>query len=168
MIDFNDIEFLFPGEDHSRVPRSPGSKSGKAIVRNVLKFGIDIDGTISRAPKHFKRLIDALELTGNLVYIVTARDAGRREETERFLSILGIHYHSLIMKPIEWPGTIPEYKAEVVRLKEMHMLIDDEEPNCWAVQEWTQALAAHQLPIPEMPEEFAEILEGSDESGKVS
>jgi uncharacterized HAD superfamily protein len=159
MIDFGQIEFMHPGEDHSKLPDSRASATGKAIVRNVLKFGIDIDGTISRAPKHFKRLIDALENTGNLVYIVTARDSGRREETEAFLRSLGIHYHSLIMKPIEWSGTIPEYKVEVVARKGMHMLIDDEEPNCWAVQQQTQALAAHMLPTPEIPEEYEELLE---------
>jgi uncharacterized HAD superfamily protein len=156
MIDFNEIEFLHPGQGHLRHPHDPESAAGKAVVTDVLKFGIDIDGTISQAPRHFKRLIDALMNTGNIVYIVTGRDAGRREETEQFLHSLGINYHSMIMKPVEWPGTIAEYKVEVVASKDMHMLIDDEQANCWAVQLQTPAIAALVLPTPELSEEYEE------------
>lgn len=120
----------------------------KTPVKTLLRFGIDIDGTISRAPKHFKRLINALLDSGNLVYIVTGRDAGRREETEQFLYSMGIRYTRMIMKPIDWPYEMADYKVEVVRDKDLHMMIDDEEPICWAVEERTQALAVHMLPVP--------------------
>lgn len=138
--------------DNNEKDESP--ESPKAPVRAFMRFGIDIDGTISRAPKHFKRLINALIDSGNSVYIITARDAGRRAETEEFLYSLGIRYTRLVMKPIDWPHTIPDFKVEVVRQKDLHMLIDDEDENCWAVEMRTRALAAHMLPHPPLPEEF--------------
>ena len=126
----------------------------KAPVKTHLRFGIDIDGTISRAPKHFKRLINALLDTGNLVYIVTSREPDSRQETEKFLYSMGIRYTKLIMKPVEWPDSIPDYKVAVTREKDLHILIDDEEPNCWAVEIKTRCLAAHMLPTPPLEEEF--------------
>lgn len=128
--------------------------AGKTPVRSFLRFGIDIDGTISRAPKHFQRLINALLASGNLVYVITARDEGRKLETEEFLSSLHIRYNWLIMRPLDWPYTIPDYKVEVILEKDIHMLIDDEEENCWAVELRTPALAVHMLPAPVVTEEF--------------
>lgn len=127
---------------------------GKTPVKTVLRFGIDIDGTISRAPRHFKRLIDALLVSGNLVYIITGRDAGRRDETEQFLGSLAIRYTSLIMKPIDWEHHIADYKVAVAKEKDLHMMIDDEEVTCWAIETRTRALAAHMLPAPPVLEEF--------------
>jgi uncharacterized HAD superfamily protein len=151
-----EVEFPPPqidyGEEWPIEPESP--ESVKAPVKTILRFGIDIDGTISRAPKHFKRLINALLDSGNLVYIVTARDAGRREETEQFLYSMGIRYTKLIMKPVDWQYSIPDFKVAVVQAKDLHMLIDDEEENCWAVEQRTRALAAHMLPAPPVLEEF--------------
>lgn len=137
-----------PPEEHE-APEAP-----KAPVRTILRFGIDIDGTISRAPKHFQRLASALLDSGNLVYIVTGRDSGRREETEDFLCSMGIRYTRLVMKPIDWPHSMADYKVEVVREKDLHMLIDDEEANCWAVEARTRALAVHMLPAPPVSREF--------------
>ena len=155
---FPEFEFPWPEETMAAVPwRDEPGVTGKTPVRSYLRFGIDIDGTISRAPKHFQRLINALIAAGNLVYIITARDAGRRQETEEFLAALHIRYHWLIMKPLDWPSTIPDYKAEVVLEKNIHMLIDDEEENCWAVELRTQALAVHMLPAPVVEEEFEHV-----------
>jgi uncharacterized HAD superfamily protein len=148
-------EFSWPGErtDVDAWRDVPGT-AGKSPVRSFLRFGIDIDGTISRAPKHFQRLINALIAAGNSVYIVTARDAGRRRETEEFLASLRIQYNWLIMKPIDWPYSIADYKVKVVLEKDLHLLIDDEAENCWAVEIRTQALAVHMLPAPVVEEEF--------------
>jgi len=163
---YSENEFPWPGEmlggEHWR--DGPGTV-GKTPVRSFLRFGIDIDGTISRAPKHFQRLINALIAAGNLVYVVTARDTGRRQETEEFLAALHIHYHWLVMKPLDWPDTIPDYKVKVVIEKDIHLLIDDEEENCWAVIERTPALAAHMLPAPLLPEEFANLIESGAPGG---
>jgi len=148
-------EFPWQGEPLGVEPwRDAPGVTGKTPVRSFLRFGIDIDGTISQAPKHFQRLINSLIAAGNLVYIVTGRDAGRRQETEEFLASLHIRYHWLVMKPIDWPYTIADYKVQVVLDKDIHLLIDDEEENCWAVMLRTQALAAHMLPTPLVPEEF--------------
>lgn len=153
------VEFPSPfansGFEEDERNESPDAQ--KAPVKRFLRFGIDIDGTISRAPIHFKRLINALLDTGNTVYIITARDASRRQETEDFLYSLGIRYTSLIMKPIDWPHSIPDLKAEVAADKDLHMFIDDEEENCWAVEMRTRALAAHMLPAPPLPEELEEL-----------
>ncbi|MBI2844364.1 MAG: hypothetical protein HYX78_13265 [Armatimonadetes bacterium] len=158
MLDYSKNEFRWPGEEVEVEPwRNGAGVSGKSPVRTFLRFGIDIDGTISRAPKHFQRLSNALIGAGNIVYIITARDTGRREETEEFLASLHVRYHWLIMKPIEWPHTIPDYKVEVVLDKDIHLLIDDEAENCWAVELRTQALAVHMLPAPILPEEFESI-----------
>jgi len=158
-------QFEFPMDDEDIVKAVPWKDStgekGKTPVRSYLRFGIDIDGTISRAPKHFQRLINALISAGNVVYIITARDAGRRKETEEFLASLRIRYHWLIMKPIDWPYTIPDYKVQVILDKDIHMLIDDEEENCWAVELRTQALAVHMLPAPTLTEEFETVKTGA-------
>lgn len=155
-MEFPQFEFPLSDEDIIKaIPwkDEPGEK-GKTPVRSYLRFGIDIDGTISRAPKHFQRLINALIGAGNVVYIITARDEGRRQETEEFLASLRIRYQWLIMKPIGWPHTVPDYKVQVILEKDIHMLIDDEEENCWAVELKTQALAVHMLPAPTLSEEF--------------
>lgn len=127
----------------------------KEPVVHQLRFGIDIDGTITQAPKRFKRLIDALIADDDLVFIITGRDAGRREETEELLQFLGIHYHKLLMKPIDWPGTMPEWKVKAVRETNCQLMFDDEEENCWAIQQQTRCLAAHALPIPELEAGYA-------------
>ncbi|MEN6371161.1 MAG: hypothetical protein ABFD64_04025 [Armatimonadota bacterium] len=156
-MEFPQFEFPLSGDEEAQKivswKEEPGAGK-KTPVRSYLRFGIDIDGTISRAPRHFQRLINALMAAGNVVYIITARDAGRRQETEEFLAALRIRYHWMIMKPIDWLGTIPDYKAQVVLEKDVHMLIDDEEENCWAVEIRTQALAVHMLPAPTVSEEF--------------
>lgn len=155
----DDVEFPPPTHDRCDIPavehESPGAE--KAPVRTILRFGIDIDGTISRAPRHFRRLIDALLDSDNLVYIITGRDAGRRDETEQFLCSMAIRYTSLIMKPIDWQQTIADYKAVVAQEKDLHMMIDDEEETCWAIETRTRSLAAHMLPAPPLPEEFEDI-----------
>ncbi|HUV04274.1 MAG TPA: hypothetical protein VMX94_04130 [Armatimonadota bacterium] len=130
----------------------------KQPVIHRLRFGIDIDGTITQAPKRFKRLIDALIADDDYVFIITGRDTGRRQETEEFLKSLRIRYHDLVMKPIDWPGTMPEWKVKAVTEANVQLMFDDEEANCWAIQQRTQCLAAHALPIPEMEEEFADLL----------
>lgn len=149
------FEFPWPGEpmDTEQWKDGPGA-TGKTPVKSYLRFGIDIDGTISRAPKHFQRLINSLIAAGNMVYIVTARDDGRREETEAFLAELRIRYHWLIMRPDNWPYSVPDFKVEVVLDKDIHLFIDDEEANCWAIELKTQALAVHMLPAPMLSEEF--------------
>lgn len=122
------------------------------IGANPLRFGIDIDGTISQAPRHFKTLIDALLEHGSRVYIITARNEGLRPITETFLRDLAINYTELIMLPLDWPGTVADFKVKMVREKAVHLMFDDDEENCWAIEQHTPALAAHMLPIPEMPE----------------
>ncbi len=117
-----------------------------------LRFGIDIDGTIAQAPRHFKRLIDALLDTGNQVYILTARREATREETVALLAALGINYSGLIMQPDDWLAGVPEFKVHAVREKELHLTMDDDPANCWAILQQTEALAGHMLPIPETPE----------------
>lgn len=136
--------------------------SHKEPVVRQLRFGIDIDGTITQAPSHFKRLIESLHKTGNLIFIITGRDDGRRAETSELLEILGIEYDELVMKPFEWPGTIPEWKVKAVRETNAQLMFDDEEANCWAIQLETQCLAAHALPIPELQQEYVELLEDWD------
>lgn len=155
LVVLQDNEFPWPDATADiRTWRDEPGAAGKTPVRSYMRFGIDIDGTISRAPKHFQRLINALMATGNMVYIVTARDSSRRQETEEFLATLHIQYDWLIMKPVDWPYSIPDFKVQVVLDKDLHMLIDDEEENCWAVEIRTQALAVHMLPTPMVPEEF--------------
>ncbi len=129
-------------------PRSPK----RPVEMEPLRFGIDIDGTLTQAPRHFKRLIDALLNLGNEVYIVTARTEDQREQTLSHLRCVGIGFTELVMRPKDWQGTIAQYKVSWVQEKRLHLMIDDNEENCWAVQQQTEALAAHMLPIPEMPE----------------
>lgn len=130
---------------------------GKEPVIHRLRFGIDIDGTITQAPKHFKRLIKALMDDDDLIFIITARDEGRREETAKFLQTLGIKYHQLLMRPMEWPGTVSEWKVDAVLQTNVHLMFDNEEENCWAIQQHTQCLTAHALPIPEIEQEYQSI-----------
>jgi 1-phosphofructokinase family hexose kinase len=120
--------------------------------RERLRYGMDIDGTITQAPRHFKRLIDALLQAGDEVYIVTARPESDRPNTEALLASLGIDYHELLMRPDDWPGTIADFKVRAVQERELHLLMDDDPRNCWAVIQRTDALAGHMLPIPETPE----------------
>ncbi len=124
----------------------------RPVAMEPLRFGIDIDGTISQAPRHFKRLIDALLSRDDKVYIVTGRLEDRRRDTQELLDCLGIRYTELVMRPSDWQSTVAEYKAKVVQEKGIHLMIDDDETNCWTIEQQTPALAAHMLPIPEMPE----------------
>ena len=134
----------------------------KEPVIHRLRFGIDIDGTITQAPMHFKRLIDALIEDDDYIYIITARDAGRRKETEDYLVDLCIKYHMLVMKPVDWQGTVPEWKVEAVKQTGVQLMFDNEEPNCWAIQQQTACLAAHALPIPELGREIEGLLQISN------
>ena len=140
-----------------RTPAIAEDRSDRAAppVRTTLRVGIDIDGTITRAPEHFKRLIEALLDSGNEVHIVTGRDASRRSETVMLLYSLGVRCTSLMMKPVDWPHTIPDFKVEATKDLNLHMLIDDEEETCRAVEERTRALAAHMLPLAESEERAA-------------
>ncbi len=83
-------------------------------------------------------------------------------ETLELLDLLGIRYHDLIMKPLEWTGTVPEFKVVAVREHDVQLMFDDEEGNCWAIQQQTQCLTAHALPIPELQEEYLDLLEEHD------
>lgn len=118
-----------------------------------LRYGMDIDGTITQAPRHFKRLIDALRAAGDCVYIVTARRESTRLETEALLASLAITYDELIMQPDDWLLSVADFKVQAVRQKELHLLMDDDPENCWAVVQRTNALAGLMLPIREVPQE---------------
>lgn len=134
----------------------------KQPVVHRLRFGIDIVGTISQAPLHFKRLIDALLEDNDYVFIITGRDEGRRRETMEFLDSMCIRFHKLVMKPIDWLGTMPEWKVKAVLDTRVQLMFDDEEANCWAIQQRTPCLAAHALPIPELEEEKLEMIRASE------
>lgn len=126
----------------------------KEPVIHRLRFGIDIDGTITQAPSHFKRLIDALIEDDHYVYVITARDEGRRRETEQLLESFCIKHHRLVMKPVDWQGSITDWKVHAVKETKVQLMFDDEEENCWAIQQQTPCLTAHALPIPEVRREF--------------
>lgn len=134
-------------------PRASEPPKRPVGPRERLRYGMDIDGTITQAPRHFKRLIDALMAVGDYVCILTARLESTRVETEALLAALGIHYDELLMRPDDWPYSIADYKVQQVRDRELHLLMDDDPRNCWAVIQRTDALAGHMLPIPETPEE---------------
>ncbi len=135
-----------------RPPAGPEPPKRPVGPRERLRYGMDIDGTITQAPRHFKRLIDALLAAGDHVYIVTARLESHRRETEALLASLGIQYNELLMRPDDWPDTIADFKVQAVRQRQLHLLMDDDPRNCWAVVRHTEALAGHMLPIPETPE----------------
>lgn len=115
--------------------------------RRPLVFGIDIDGTITAAPRHFKKLIDSLIASGNEVIIVTGRDSGRHDETVKLLESLCIQHTRLVMKPLDWPDTMPEYKVMACRRERVDILIDDEYPNCLAVGHETQTMPLLSLAV---------------------
>lgn len=136
------------------VPTMPPQPPKRPVQeREGLRFGIDVDGTILQAPRHFKRLIDALLTNGNQVYIVTGRWERLRRETEGLLTSLGIRYSELVMRPDDWLGTLADFKVRAVQEKQLHLTIDDDETNCWAIAEQTEALAAHMLPFTETVEQ---------------
>ena len=120
--------------------------------RERLRYAMDIDGTITQAPRHFKRLMDALLAAGDHVDILTARLESTRLETEALLASLGIHYDELLMRPDDWPRSIADFKVQMVRDRELHLLLDDDPRNSWAVIQRTEALVGLMLPIPETPE----------------
>lgn len=144
------------------------SAKKRSVALGPLRFGIDVDGTVSRAPRHFKRLIEALLERGNEVYIITGRTEEMRQKTEELLSCLGIPYTELVMRPIAWPGTVVEFKVRQVRERGIHLMIDDDPEICWAIERETPALAAHLLPVPEMPEaRTARALLRKRETGRI-
>lgn len=139
--------------ERAELPREGPHAKRPVLPRERLRYGMDVDGTITRAPRHFKRLIDALLEAGDHVYIVTGRLERQREETEALLASLGIQYNELLMRPDHWRRSIADFKVQAVRERALHMLVDDDPRNCWAVIRRTEALAANMLPIPEPPEE---------------
>ena len=66
-----------------------------------MNVGIDIDGTITRAPELFAILSRAVRAAGGRVYIVTSRaDApGVREATRRELKGYGVEWDELVIIP---------------------------------------------------------------------
>ena len=123
------------------------SRVGQQVTR--LRFAIDVDGTISQAPHHFRRLIDALLQSGNEVFIITGRRESLRAETAALLSGFGITYTDLVMRPDSWPASVADFKVQAVKERDVHLMVDDNISICWAIQQQTEALAAHMLPIPE-------------------
>ncbi len=134
------------------LPREIEPAKRPVLPRERLRYGMDIDGTITRAPRHYKRLIDALLEAGDHVYIVTGRLERDRREAERLLALLGIQYNELLMRPDDWPRSIADFKVQAVRERQLHLLMDDDPRNCWAIIRRTEALAGHMLPIPETAE----------------
>ncbi|HVC33824.1 MAG TPA: hypothetical protein VNL16_09975 [Chloroflexota bacterium] len=113
-----------------------------------LCYGMDVDGTITRAPRHFKRLVDALLDHGDEVYIVTGRWERIRGETGALLASLEIRYTALLMRPDTWPGTVAEFKVRGVQEARLHITIDDDQRDCWAINEQTEALRGAHVAIP--------------------
>jgi len=138
--------------ERAELPRQGVAARRPVLPRERLRYGMDVDGTITRAPRHFKRLIDALLEAGDHVYIVTGRWERQRQETEDLLASLGIQYSELLMRPDGWRRSIADFKVQAVRERALHMLVDDDPRNCWAVIRRTDALAANMLPIPETAE----------------
>lgn len=80
-----------------------------------------------------------------------------RGQAEEFLDSLCIDYDHLVMKPVDWAQTMPEWKVKAVRETNVQLMFDDEEPNCRAIQQQTPCLAAHVFPIPQHEAEIEEL-----------
>jgi hypothetical protein len=91
----------------------------------------------------------------NAGFIITGRYEHERLKTLDLLNNLQIKYTKLIMMPDEWIDSVADFKVKVVQEEAVHMMIDDTEETCWAIEQRTPTLAAHMLPIPELPEAHA-------------
>jgi|ETNvirnome_2_300_1030623.scaffolds.fasta_scaffold12250_4 uncharacterized HAD superfamily protein len=60
-----------------------------------MKIAIDLDNTITFAPKFFSQLTHSLK-ENNYVYVITNRDMSIWADTKKELRDLGIHYNHLI------------------------------------------------------------------------
>lgn len=83
----------------------------------------------------------------NLV-VVGPPGAGKTTHAERLARFAGVPFLSagdLLREEVR----AHSFKVRAVREKRMHLTIDDDKRNCWAINEQTEALAAHMLPFPE-------------------
>ncbi len=87
-----------------------------------MRIGLDIDGTITRAPEFFAFLSKALMDAGHQVAVVTHRMDRRLTEEE--LAEYGVQYHELIL-PEEFDHEIAEWKIEAFKKLQPDVVFED-------------------------------------------
>jgi HK97 family phage prohead protease len=85
---------------------------------------VDIDDTLLRAGNEpMQDVIDAVNSSGYMVYVVTGRDESRRDETEQALANAGVMYVDLIMQPADSTDTAEFKKQAATELVNSGVLI---------------------------------------------
>ncbi|HNO78713.1 MAG TPA: hypothetical protein PKN33_11690 [Phycisphaerae bacterium] len=87
-----------------------------------MRIGLDIDGTITRAPEFFAFLSKVLMAAGHHVAVVTHRMDRRLTEEE--LAEYGVQYHELIL-PEEFDHEIAEWKIEAFEKMQPDIVFED-------------------------------------------
>ncbi|MEC9357155.1 MAG: HAD family hydrolase [Pseudomonadota bacterium] len=118
----------------SATPRK--ANSGQSPVRNV---GIDIDGTITAAPRLFAEMIGRVRNVGGRVHIVSSRSPQARDDTVAELSSLGIAFDALhLLKPwaerktpcslerLDWYEQYLWQKVEYAQENDLSTFFDDD------------------------------------------
>ena len=104
-----------------------------------MKYGIDIDGTITRFPVYFSEFTAGCVNQGVQVHIVTSRSPQGQKETVDELALLGIRYHHLHMlapmseaqklcphTDIDWYAKHCWLKVDYARCHSITHFVDDE------------------------------------------
>lgn len=85
---------------------------------------VDIDDTLLRAGNEpMQDVIDVVNSSGYMVYVVTGRDESRRAETEQALADAGVMYVDLIMQPADATDTAEFKKQAATELVNSGVLI---------------------------------------------
>jgi len=88
-----------------------------------MRVGIDIDNTIDKKPEFYSILARALLLSGHEVHIVTYRKVDLYDYTRAQLKKWNIPYTNLRLSDQVLPS--PEWKAKIVKEKELDLFIDN-------------------------------------------
>jgi uncharacterized HAD superfamily protein len=106
-----------------------------------LKVGLDIDGTLTEAPKVFRKLTD-----GTKLILITGRPESNRKETESYLKSNKIRPDKLFMYPDDAdPDGVAEWKADLVTSEGIDIMFDNNHTNAHVINAATNAVAGHIL-----------------------
>lgn len=105
-----------------------------------MRIGLDIDGTITKAPEFYSIITRALLLTGNEVHIISYRETNLIEYTYAQLRKWKIQYTRLHMTSEDISA--PEWKARIATKMGLDMMIDDDIANLMAMPKEVKRLCA--------------------------
>lgn len=116
-----------------------------------MRFGLDIDGTVTQMPDVFQAICRSLMRAGHHVYVVTAArpgrhnpdkntKAGRQAELARYGMKPGIHFDDIVLAWGDDHRAVAEAKARICEELHLAVMFDNDPLNVAACREVTNVL----------------------------